>query len=375
MTATTSPRTVNDFATELHGKLRTEPGNLFFSPFSVNVALGMALAGARGETRRQLARVLGAEEDVRRTYTDLLASMNGRPGEERPFKLLTANRLLSHTGYAVKEDYKAVLRDVFQSEITQADFLANPAAIVTDVNSWVSARTKGKLTNLISRSDLTPGTRLILLNAVYLLAEWAGPFPKQNTHQADFTRADGSRVEVPLMFRKGHARYHETSEAQYLELPYKGHQLSMLISLPRKQSLSALEESWDRPACEEVVSRLADETVEIFLPRFKIETPVLRLANQLRSLGADLAFSSAADFTGIGSEPLAISEVLHKAFIEVDEEKTEAAAATAVVMTMAAALPVSRPKVFRADRPFRFDILDNSTGTILFSGRVADPRR
>jgi serpin B len=368
MTAATSTRTVNDFATRLYEQLCPRPGNLFFSPYSINVALGMALAAAKGETRRQLAAVLGVEEDVRRSYPALIESVNGKPGEERPFKLMTANRLLSHCGYEVEPEYQNLLRDVFGSEITQADFRADPEAVVKEVNGWVSARTNARITGLIGRSDLTPDTRLILLNAVYLLAEWQFPFAKKDTHPTDFTLPDGVKVRVPMMFRKGHARYGETSRAQHLELTYKGNRLSLLISLPRDGDLAALEKAWDRRP------HLDHEEVMIFLPRFKIETPVLRLGGPLCSMGASLAFSDAADFSGIGAERLAISEVLHKAYIEVDEEKTEAAAATAVVMCMAAALPATQPKVFRADRPFRFDLLDNRTGTILFSGRVADPR-
>jgi serpin B len=373
MMATATVRKPNDFAVDLHGKLSAAKGNLFFSPYSVNVALGMALSGARGETRRQLARVLGVGEDWRQTYADLIAEVNGRPGEERPHKLLTANRLLSHTGYAVHEDYKAALRDVFGSEITQADFLADPVGVVAEVNAWVGGKTNGKITGLISRGDLDADTRLILLNAIYLLAAWADPFPRRNTRVDAFTLADGSEVTVPLMSRTGRYRYHEADGAQYLELPYKGHDLSMLIALPRRHDgLPALEASWGRPACEAVTSRLEDEEVEVFLPRFRIETPVLRLRQPLCEMGADLAFSGAADFSGIGEERLTISEVLHKAYIEVDEEKTEAAAATAVVMTLAAMLP-SSPKVFRADRPFRFDIRSRRSGAILFSGRVGDP--
>jgi serpin B len=375
MTARPSTRTINDFATELYGKLRSEPGNLFFSPSSVNVALGMALAGAKGEPRRQLAHVLGAGEDVRLTYARLIEEVNGRSGEERPFKLLTANRLLSQIGFEVHQEYQNLLREVFASEFSQADFRANPDAVVSDVNGWVSDKTNGKIKGLIGRSDITPDTRLILLNAVYLLAEWESPFSKKDTHPADFSLAGGARVQVPLMFRKGHARYYETSRAQHLELLYKGGRLSMLLSLPHDQDLSTLEESWDRAAYEEVVSHLDSEEVMIYLPRFKIETPIMRLKEALCSLDAGVAFSGAADFSGIASEPLAISEVLHKAFIEVDEEKTEAAAATAVMMRLSAALPATPPKVFRADRPFRFDIRDNVTGTILFSGRVADPRK
>jgi serpin B len=375
MTTTAKVRNLNDFAADLYGKLRGRPGNLFFSPCSVNLALGMALAGARGETYSELAVVVSAGEDWRRTYTGLAAEVNGGPGDEGSGRLLTANRLLSHCGYAVRGDYQASLREVFGAEITQADFFADPDGVVAEVNSWVAGKTNGKLTNLLSRADLKADTRLILLNAIYLLAAWAEPFPRENTRQGDFTLADGSKVQVSLMSRKGRCSYYVAGGVQHLELPYQGRELSMVLSLPRKyDGLPGLEASWDRPTSEAVTARLEETEVEVFLPRFKIATPVLRLKVPLCALGAGRAFSDAADFSEIGREPLAISEVLHKAFIEVDEEKTEAAATTAVVMRSLCAMPASRLTIFRADRPFRFDIRSRKTGTILFSGRVADPR-
>jgi serpin B len=372
MTTTAVARTPNDFAADLYGRLAARPGNLLFSPYSVNIALGMALAGARGETREQLAQVLGAGEDWRQTYAGLIAEAGG----ERPYRVTTANRLLAHTGYVVREDYQAVLREVFGGEITRADFLADPDGVVADVNRWVSQKTNGKITGLIGRHDVSPATRLILLNAVHLLAEWADPFPRANTRDDTFTLAGGTQARVPLMSRTGGFRFAETEEAQYLEIPYKGNGLAMLLCLPRtRDGLPGLEAGWDRKAHDAVVSALGEEEVEVFLPRFRVATAVIRLKGPLCEMGAGVAFGvgDEADFSGIGEEPLTISEVLHKAFIEVDEEKTEAAAATAVVFTIAISMP-SPPKVFRADRPFRFDIRNNQTGAILFSGRVADPR-
>jgi serpin B len=374
MTASTSQRTPNDFAADLYGKLRGSPGNLLFCPCSVNVALGMALAGARGKTFEHLCHLLGAGDDWRRTYANLAAAVNGRPGESRAYKLLTANRLLSHAGFAVRADYEAALRGVFGGEITQADFLADPDAVAAEVNGWVSGKTNGKITDLINPDFLRGGCRLVLLNATYLLAEWADLFPKRSTREDAFTLADGVTVPAPLMFRKGRYRYGETEAAQHLEIPYKGRELSMLVSLPRKyDGLPALEQTWLGRTAEKVSSRLEVQEVEVFLPRFKIKTPLLKLKDPLCAMGAGLAFSDAADFSGMGEGRLAISDVLHKAYIEVDEEKTEAAAATAVGVTLSCALPPAT--IFRADRPFRFDIRDNKTGLILFSGRVSDPRR
>ena len=169
---------------------------------------------------------------------------------------------------------------------TQADFLADREGVVADVNRWVSQKTNGKITDLISRDDLSPDTRLILLNAVHLLAEWADPFPRANTREDTFTLADGTQVRVPLMSCTGGYRYAETADAQYLEIPYKGNALSMLVCLPRtRDGLPGLEASWNRKAHDAVIAGLAEEKVEVFLPRFRVATPVMRLAGQCARWG------------------------------------------------------------------------------------------
>jgi len=375
----TSVTVRSDFATRLYDKLAgTHAGkNLFLSPFSIRVALAMCAVGARGETRRVLADLIGAPENVDEQncqYAELLKSVNGEG--ERAFQLDTANALWGQQGFHFKPDFQEAIADFYDGALHEVNFQAQPDEAVRTINAWVSDKTREKIKELVKRDLVTPATRLILTNAIYFKGQWDEPFKKARTNDEDW-HGPKSTGKVPMMHQDGGYFYYEGDGFQALEFPYKGEQLSMLVVLPTlKDGLTTLESKWPAEGTyQQVTTGLHhEETVIVSLPRFKMETE-FKLKQVLCDLGADLAFSANADFTGIAEERMMISEVVHKAFVEVNEEGTEAAAATAVVMTMCASVSRSpQPKIFRADHPFLFFIRDRKTNNVLFSGRVLDPK-
>ena len=370
----------SEFATRLYDKLAaTQAGkNLFLSPFSIRVALAMCAVGARGETRRVLAALIGAPESVEeqnRQYARLLKSVQGEG--DRPFQLVTANALWGQHGYHFTPDFKRAVADFYGGGFHEVNFHAQPDEAVRAINAWVSDKTREKIRELVKRDFLSDDARLVLTNAIYFKGRWEKVFQEADTRDEDWYGPNGTG-KVPLMHRRGGYLYHDGGSFQALELPYQSRQLSLLVVLPRKKDgLASLERQWSGGTAYRQVTDSLDheEAVLVWLPRFKLETE-FRLKPVLCGLYADLAFSDEADFGGIGEEPLKISEVVHKAFVEVNEEGTEAAAATAVGMVLCAGVagPPPRPVVFRADHPFLFFIRDRRTNAVLFSGRALDPR-
>lgn len=370
----------NSFATRLYDKLAgTHVGkNLFLSPFSIQVALAMTAVGAKDETRRVMADLIGAPESVEeqnRQYARLLKSLFG--DEKRPIQLITANALWGQQGYHFKPAFQEAIAEFYDAALHVLDFRTKPDEAVKTINAWVSEKTRAKIKELLHRSLIDKDTCLILTNAIYFKGQWESEFNKTSTKDEDWHGQKASG-KVPMMHQKGGYLYYENDSFQALDLPYKGRQLSMLIVLPRKKDgLLALETQWAAGEPYRKVTEGLDheDSVLVSLPRFKMETE-FELSRVLCAMHAELAFSDEADFTGIGDEPLKISKVVHKAFVEVNEEGTEAAAATAVLMTRCAGLggPARPPKVFKADHPFLFVIRDRKTNAVLFAGRVLDPK-
>src|SRR5262249_9005702 len=369
----------NDFPTRLYDTLAgTQEGkNLFLSPFSIRVALAMCAVGARGDTRRVLAELIGAPESVdeqNRQYAELLKPVNAEG--ERPFQLLTANALWGQHGYHFHPGYKKAVTDFYDGAFNEVNFVDLPDQAVTTINAWVSDKTREKIKELIHRDFINEDTRLILTNAIYFKGQWVELFDKGSTTDEDWHGPDGIS-KVPMMHRTGgYYHYYHGDGFQALDMPYEGFELSMLIVLPtNKDGLTALEA---RFASEGLYPQVTgglyqEEGIIVSLPRFTLEAE-FSLKPVLCVLGADLAFSGQADFSGISEEPLQISEVIHKAFVEVNEEGTEAAAATGVSMGLCAVRPATEPIVFKADHPFLFFIKDRDTNAVLFAGRVLDPK-
>lgn len=372
---TTAATLRTDFATRLYDRLaRMETGNLFLSPFGIQVALAMCAGGARGKTRKVMADLIGAPEGIdeqNREYAELLKSVNG--DGKRPFDLATANALWGQQGSPFKSKFRKMVVEFYDGAFKDVDFIAQPDEAVKAINTWVSDKTCQKIKDLIQRNLINQDTRLILTNAIYFKGKWESEFKKAKTTEEEWHSLKVA-AKVPMMHQKGDFLYYENDDFQALDLPYKGRQVSMLVVLPRKETgLASLEATWSATGTyQQITRRIFDETVVVSLPRFKMEAE-FRLKSVLCDLGADLAFGTDADFSGIGDEPLTIAEVVHKAFVEVNEEGTEAAAASGVVMAFKSAMPI-QPKVFKADHPFLFFIRDRNTNAVLFSGRVADPK-
>ncbi len=367
-----------DFATRLYGKLAESEAakNLFLSPFSIQVALAMTAVGAKGETRRVMAELIGAPESVEdqnHQYAALLKSVNG--DGERPFQLITANALWGQQDHHFKPTFQEAIADFYDGAMHVVNFRTQPDEAVRKINAWVIAKTVGRIKQLVQRHLIGQDTCLVLTNAIYFKGRWERQFGKTETSD-DAWYGPGSPRRIPTMHQRGSYLYFEADGFQALDLPYKGSQLSMLIVLPReKEVLGSLKRQWATEGYyHNVTAGLhREEKVIVSLPRFKIETAFL-LKPVLCALGISLAFSNQADFRGIGDEPLLITEVAHKAFVEVNEEGTEAAAATAVLGGRAFRGPPKQPKIFKADHPFLFFIRDRQTNTVLFSGRLLDPK-
>jgi serpin B len=361
------------FALDLYQKLRGTGGNLFFSPFSISAALAMACAGARGDTQAQMAQALHFLLDQQQLHPAfaLLGAKLGEVGKKGHVQLKIANTLWPRKGRKFLKEYLALTKKSYGVRITQIDYGDEEAARHT-INSWVEERTESRIKDLIAPGVLDRWTLLVLVNAIYFKGEWTSQFDGNLTGEAPFWVASDSQVQVSMMTQKHDFRVGEVDGLQILELPYAGDDLSMIVLLPKEMDgLAKLEGSLTVENLDGWTKVLTKTEVEVSLPRFELSFP-FRLDDTLKSMGMLDAFSDQADFSGMdGTRELSIGAVLHKAFVAVNEQGTEAAAATAVIMQLKA---LSFPSVvFRADHPFFFLIRENGTGSILFIGRVINP--
>jgi serpin B len=361
------------FALELYQKLRGTEGNLFFSPYSISAALAMTFAGAGGATRDQMAQALHFLLDRKQLHPAfaLLAADLEDAGRLGQVQLKIANALWPRREYQFLKTYLSLAKKFYGVKITPVDFSDEKAARQT-INNWVEDKTGNRIKDLIQEGALDSLTRMVLVNAIYFKGTWANEFDPQRTGDAPFLTAPDVQVQVPMMTRKHNYRYAETEDLQVLELPYAGHRLSMLVLLPRElDGFAKLEDSLSLESLDKWIRDLNETEVELSLPRFELSFP-FQLNDALISMGMPDAFTERADFSGMdGSRELYIGAVLHKAFVAVNEQGTEAAAATAVIMqTKAFAIGAI---VFRADHPFVFLIRDNNTGSLLFIGRLINP--
>lgn len=361
------------FALDLYQQIRGEPGNLFLSPHSISTSLAMTYAGARGETEQQMARALHftlPQETLHPAFADLQASLNAAQSSDT-VQLSVANSLWPAKDLSLKPDFLAGVERNYQTRLTPLDY-GQPEVARKTINRWVENQTRDKIKDLIQPGVLGPDTVLVLANAIYFKGRWLHEFKPANTLTQPFHLTSTSTIDGPMMHQRSlECGYHEDADVQVLELPYRGERLSMVVLLPAKvDGLAELEEGLTAPRLEAWLRGLSSSReVNVWLPKFKT-TSSFTLNRPLTALGMVDAFG-AADFSGMfaGGGP-AISEVVHKAFVEVNEEGTEAAAATGVIMKMSAGPP---PATFRADHPFLFFIRDRITGSILFLGRIQNP--
>lgn len=350
----------DDFAFKLYNQLCTTPGNLFFSPASIEAALSMTREGAASNTLRQMSMLLPETVTFPKTGTNVT--------------LESANTLWVDKKFPILGRFQTTVQEKYSAEIRPADFAGQPDAERATINRWVEKKTRDKIKNLLASGSVTSDTRMILVNAIYFKGKWLHEFEKESTTDELFWMTPDISTNAPMMTMKTERfGYMENESFQCLELPYQSEEISMLIVLPKeKADLTRIEEGLSANAIASWIDALREDEVKVYLPRFKVESQFDSMTKPLAELGMMDAFNPLlADFSRISTERLYISDVVHKAFVQVDEEGTEAAAATGVIMRMTSA-PLS-PKVFRADHPFLFLIRHNASGTILFIGRVSSP--
>lgn len=383
----------NEFALEIYSRLAKETDNLFVSPTSIHTALGMTLAGAGNRTAEQMARALHVEtegQNIHVLFAALIEELNtprilkdyemvnGRPTPvERPaYELVIANALWGQKGYLWKPDFLNLTAACYGAGLHEVDFVSETDAARNTINAWVEKNTQERIKDLIAPGSIDALTRLILTNAIYFKANWAKTFSDHATEKMPFHVSADKQIVTPMMRQKDDFRYFETETFQVLEMPYKAGELAMVVFLPKEtDGLGRLEKSLTAENLPVWLAGLSTEKVEVTFPRFSF-TSSFSLSRVLKAMGMKDAFSrDAADFSAMTSqERVFVSDVIHKAFVAVDEKGTEAAAATAVIMaTKAASAPGPDPRIFKADHPFLFIIQHNASGAVLFMGRVVNP--
>ncbi len=393
-------KATNELAVDLHRQLARGDENLCISPYSIENALAMTFAGADGETRTEMARVLhfGTESDVPASFAALQHSLEGMSaktaelakqskkfgGPSEPITLNIANRLFAQKGYAFREAFLSLVKQNFGGAFEPLDFVANPAAATQHINKWVADQTHDRIRDLIPGGALDKTTRLVLANALYLKAPWANEFSENVTQPEPFHVHGSASVDVPMM-RKTDKRFGYAKRDGYtaVSLPYAGDDLQFVVLLPDDvNGLRALESKLTSDVLAGC-AKLERREVDLRLPKFKLEPPTIVLAEKFEALGMKTAFDKpqgSANFDKMAPRTprdyLYISQIFHKTFIAVDEKGTEAAAATAVAMLAGSALrsPPPPPIEVKIDRPFIYAIQHVPSGVCLFLGRVTDPR-
>lgn len=366
------------FALDVYRELKKRPeDNIAFSPRSITAALAMTYAGARGETAKAFETTLHqtlphaqfhrAMNSLDRALASRGEGASGTKG--RPFRLRQNNQLFTDKGFDVLPVFLDVLAQEYGAGVRRLDFVHAPEPSRHSINEWVSHNTEGLIPELLPSGSITPATVLALVNTLYFNASWAAPFAHEKTTAAPFTLSDGTIIQVPTMRQENAgARYVKHGDVDVVELPYQGNETSMVLLVPAVGKLDSFENSLTVESLQSHLVGLENTFKLVHLPKFKARTAA-SLLDVLTTLGLGIAFGGAADFTGINSEGgIQISDVIHQAVVQVDEEGTEAAAATAVIGER-----TSLPDTLEVNRPFLFLIQDKPTGMILFLGRIAHP--
>jgi serpin B len=373
-----------DFAFALYGKLKDEPNatvprgepnnNLFFSPYSLSTALAMTYAGARGNTEKQMAETLHFTLPGKRLHSAFgtLQKQIIQNEKSRGYQIILANALWGKKGEPFLKEFLDLNKKFYNAGLTLLDFVNETKKSRKIINDWVEEKMKEKIKNLIPSKGVDELTVLVITNAIYFKGEWKNKFEEQYTRRSGFYLSAKNKVEVDMMFIEENFKCYEDEKLQIVELPYKGDELSMMVLLPMEiEGIKELEKILTAEKLNTIISKMRTGQIQIYLPKFKIDWGTFSLNKAIIALGMPEAFDRGekpSDFSGInGKGDIWISDVFHKAFIEVNEEGTEAAAGTAVVLT------IHLDMVFRADHPFIFIIKDNRTGSILFMGRVMNP--
>jgi serpin B len=368
----------NAFCLDLYGQLRREPGNLFFSSASISTAFAMAYAGAGGTTATEMAAALHFTLPPDELHPAMGALLAGLNAQHAGYELHVADALWAQQGETFLPQFLNVTRADYGAGLHTVDFARGPGAARETINHWVEEQTADKIKDLMPANAVTPSTRLVLVNAIYFKGDWESQFDKAATEDEDFHLSTSSSVKAALMHRTGSYAYFDGGSFKALMLPYKGNELSMIVLLPNDvDGLDTLEKTLNAENLRDWTGKFQYvKKVILTLPRFTM-TRAFELNDALGALGMKQAFErEKADFPGMtGTRGLWIGSAVHKAFIDVNEEGTEAAAATGISMRSMVAMREPPPTVFRVDHPFVFVICENKSGSILFMGRVTDPSK
>uniref|UniRef100_A0A8R1U0N6 SERPIN domain-containing protein n=1 Tax=Onchocerca volvulus TaxID=6282 RepID=A0A8R1U0N6_ONCVO len=359
-----------DFALDLIRTATTNDESVVLSPFSVVQALTMTYVGAEGETKKQMSNVLTkgqGRQQFNKYFSSLLTDITKKKGK---YILNLANRIYIQQNFDLKLAYLNIIKSHYDGQLQQVNFTQEDAIddIITEINKWVMQQTNDKIKNLISQSDISTDTKLLLVNAVYFKGNWKKSFNKKMTKKKTF---HGDKLkEMEMMTMEGYFPYYEDDDVQVLGMPYAGDEVHLYIVLPQKQSgLVDIEKNLTGKKLLHYMQSCSEIEVKVEIPKFKIENRT-ELVNSLQEMGINDAFTSAANFTGITDVPLYINAVFHESFIEVNEKGTEAAAASAVgIFLRSAPITLAPVKLFRANHPHLFAITWHSS-TILFIGRI-----
>lgn len=369
----------NTFAFDLYRAIaeREPDANLVYSPYSVSIALAMTYAGARGQTEQDMASGMHyvlPQDELHPAFNDLDLQLESRGQgaqgqDDEPFRLKIANAIWGQQGLGFEEPFLDTLALNYGAGLRVLDFERDPEGSRQTINGWVEDQTEDRIKDLLPGGSIRPSTRLVLTNAIYFNAAWKHEFDENNTSPGDFLTPAGDTVQADMMTQLEAFPYASLDGMQVVELPYDGDEVSMLMILP--DDLAALESSLDASTLAAIDEALETQMIDLTMPKFEFETPTKLTDIFSRDLGMGSMFS-AADFSGMSTEAsLSVTDILHKAFILLDESGTEAAAATAVVVGETSVPVVDVELTF--DRPFLFLIRDNPTGSLLFAGRVLDP--
>ena len=370
------------FALDLYQQLETMDGNLFYSPYSISSALAMTYAGAEAKTAEEMAAVFHfvMEEDrLHPAFNTLDQYLEGLAKQEIPddlgevFQLNITNAIWGQKDFHFESDFLDTLATNYGAGLRLLDYIQAPEESRVTINDWVSDQTEERVQDLIPQGAINSDTRLVLSNAIYFKATWLESFEESLTEDKVFHGLDGEEFKTPMMSLGSDASfpYYQGDGFKAVDLPYLGGQVSMLVLVPDEGKFTDFEVNLNSEILDEIIGNLAYQSMYLNFPKFEFETEI-SLATILAKMGMPSAFNDGADFSGMtGTKDLFISDVFHKAFVSVDEEGTEAAAATAVVMSLTAA--PENPLRLEVDRPFLFLIRDIQTNSILFMGRVVEP--
>ncbi len=368
---------LNEFAYNLYNEIAgQEKENLAISPFSISTAMAMVYGGAAGQTKKEMSDVLLFDSDKDRfhkNFAEHVSKIKKSAGND--LELNIANGMWLQHDYPFLETYIGTISRYYETVLNKANFKEDREKERTEINNWVSDKTNNKIEELIRKDVLCEETRMVLVNAIYFLGSWLKEFDKELTHEREFNISSKDKVKTKFMKKESEFNYYEDKHAQALEIPYSGENFSMLLLLPKEDiGIRKFESVFDVNKYNQYVKNLNKSKVTVLLPKFKIRFHA-NLERIFQEMGMALAFSDNADFSDMTSKrDLKIDQIIHQAFVEIDEKGTEAAAATAVTVVKTSARAYDDKIVFNANRPFHFIIRDNNSNTIIFMGRVVNPK-